>query len=695
MSMETKMQYILNMRPVLNKGALFSDGSPYYRTPAEPNTGDCVTIRFRTQRNNVDAVYLIHGGCRQKMQIYKTACGFDYYQTQIVMGKEVFRYHFEIRFGWITCYYNCEGVCLNPQERQEMEIYPNYHTPDWAKGAVMYQIYVDRFRNGDPENDVETGEYSYIGDVSTKVLDWGKIPAVMGVREFYGGDLQGVWDKLDYLQELGVEVLYLNPVFVSPSNHKYDCQDYEHVDPHYGRIVKDCDGLLEGGDRDNSHARKYICRTTAPENLEASNGFFAEFVQEVHRRGMKVILDGVFNHCGSFNKWIDRERIYENQEGYQKGAYVSADSPYREYFHFRDENAWPYNASYDGWWSHDTLPKLNYEASHKLYEHILQIGKKWVSAPYHVDGWRLDVAADLGLSNEFNHKFWKDFRKAVKEANPEAVILAEHYGNPEGWLLGDEWDTVMNYDAFMEPVTWFLTGMEKHSDEYQENLYGNSDAFIGAMKTHMRSLHMSALYAAMNELSNHDHSRFLTRTNRRVGRVSYAGAQAASENINPAVMRIAVAIQMTWPGSPTVYYGDEAGVCGFTDPDNRRTYPWGKEDTVMLAFHKAMIAIRHKYEILKDGSLEFLWNDYQGLCYGRFSHEEQIIVVINNREEERETAIEAWRTGISRMGDVTFERVMLSHKYGFTQEPCVQKARGGVLGVLMPPCSVSVFHHKE
>lgn len=695
MNMETKMQYILNMRPVLNKNALFSDGSPYYRTPAEPDAGDSVTIRFRTQRNNVDAVYLIHGGCRQKMQIYKTSRGFDYYRTQIVMGTEVFRYHFEIRFGWITCYYNSEGVCLHPQERQEMEIYPNYHTPAWAKGAVMYQIFVDRFCNGDPTNDVETGEYAYIGDITTRVTDWGKIPAVMGVREFYGGDLQGIWNKLDYLQELGVEVLYLNPVFVSPSNHKYDCQDYEHVDPHYGKIVKDCEGLLEGEDRDNSHALKYIGRTTDPENLEASNAFFAEFVQEVHRRGMKVILDGVFNHCGSFNKWMDRERLYEGQEGYAKGAYVSADSPYRDYFHFREENAWPYNASYDGWWSHDTLPKLNYEASEKLYRHILEIGKKWVSPPYCVDGWRLDVAADLGLSNEFNHRFWKDFRKAVREANPQAVILAEHYGNPEGWLQGDEWDTVMNYDAFMEPVTWFLTGMEKHSDEYQERLYGNSDAFIGAMKTHMRSLHMSALYAAMNELSNHDHSRFLTRTNRRVGRISYAGAEAASENINPAVMRSAVTIQMTWPGCPTVYYGDEAGVCGFTDPDNRRTYPWGREDKEMLAFHKAMIEIRKRYGILRDGSLEFLWNDYQGLSYGRFSHEEQVIVVINNRDEEREAELLAWRTGISRMGDVTFERLLLSHKYGFTREAHQERTHGGVLRVTMPPYSAAVYYHGE
>ena len=690
-----KMQYILNMRSVLNKNAFFSDGTEYYRTPAEPREGDEVTIRFRTQRNNVDAVYLVCDGKHIEMEVTETAKGFDYYSARITMGSKVSRYHFEIIYGSLTCYYNTQGVRMEYEERMDFEIYPGYETPDWAKGAVMYQIYIDRFYNGDKSNDVETGEYFYIGDVSTKVDNWEKTPAVMGVREFYGGDLQGILDKLDYLQDLGVEVLYLNPAFVSPSNHKYDCQDYDYIDPHYGKIVEDCDGLLNPGDRENAHAYKYIRRVTDKRNLEASNELFAKLVEEVHKRGMRVILDGVFNHCGSFNKWMDRERIYENQEGYPKGAYVSADSPYRDFFDFKDTNRWPYNPTYDGWWTHDTLPKLNYEASTTLYDYILKVGKKWVSPPYNVDGWRLDVAADLGHSNEFNHQFWKDFRRAVKEANPEAIILAEHYGNPEGWLLGDEWDTVMNYDAFMEPITWFLTGMEKHSDEYREDLYGNSEAFIGAMRTHMRSLHMSALYTAMNELSNHDHSRFLTRTNRKVGRVSYAGAAAASQGINPAVMREAVVIQMTWPGAPTVYYGDEAGVCGFTDPDNRRTYPWGKEDQQMLDFHRSMIKLHKEYEVIRKGSLNFLWNDYQGLSYGRFSDNEQMIVILNNLAEDREIEVEVWQTGISRQEDTVLERVMLTYRAGYTQEKDSYIARGGIVRLNVPGYGAVILYHKD
>ena len=407
-------QYILQMRPVFNKDALFSDGSKYYRIPMEPEIGEEVKIRFRTLRNNVDNVYLIHDHEATQMYISRTDKGFDYYTAKISLGEKECRYYFEIHSGQLTCYYHKLGVCLEPQEENAFVIRPGFKTPDWAKGAVFYQIYVDRFCNGDKTNDVETREYFYIGDYSVKVDDWEKLPAMMGVREFYGGDLQGILNKLDYLQDLGVEVLYLNPIFVSPSNHKYDCQDYDYVDPHYGKIVSDGGECLHEGDRENIRATKYIQRVTNKENLEASNQLLARLVEEVHARGMRIILDGVFNHCGSFNKWMDRERIYEGQEGYPKGAYVSADSPYRSYFKFFDESRWPYNPTYDGWWAFDTLPKLNYENSPELYQYILDIGKKWVSPPYNTDGWRLDVAADLGYGNEFNHRFWKDFRKAVK-----------------------------------------------------------------------------------------------------------------------------------------------------------------------------------------------------------------------------------------------------------------------------------------
>ena len=688
------MQYVLNMRPVLNKDALFSDGSEYYRCPSEPMPGDTVKIRFRTQRNNVDAVYLVYGDVRQEMEIWSSFNGFDYYETQIKMGEDIFRYHFEVVYGWVTCYYTYQGVSVNSEERTEFEIYPGYHTPAWAKGAVMYQIFVDRFYNGDPSNDVATGEYSYIGDVSVHVDDWGKVPAVMGVREFYGGDLQGILDKLDYLQDLGVEVLYLNPVFVSPSNHKYDIQDYDYIDPHYGKIVEDTDeGILQNGDRDNSHAWKYIRRVTDKRNLEASNQLFAQLTEEIHKRGMKIILDGVFNHCGSFNKWMDAERIYENQYGYEKGAFVDANSPYRHFFKFYNQNAWPYNDDYDGWWGHKTLPKLNYEESRQLYDYILNVGRKWVSPPYNADGWRLDVAADLGQSEDFNHQFWRDFRTAVKEANPEAIILAEHYEDAGSWLMGDQWDTIMNYSAFMEPVTWFLTGMEKHSDERRGNLLGNTQAFVDAMVYHMSRFQYPSLMVSMNELSNHDHSRFLTRTNQTVGRTASMGAEAANQNVNKGIMRAAVMIQMTWPGAPTLYYGDEAGLCGWTDPDNRRTYPWGREDQNLIQYHRDIIAIHKDEEALMKGSLKYLYGGFKVLGYGRFTDTEKMVVLINSGFDEARVKVSVWEVGVT--DDEEMVEVIMSNEEGYTMEKKVHPVTSGVLDITLPRVSAILLKAVE
>ena len=652
----------------MNKAALFCDGTEGYVYPPEPKENELVTFRFRTAKDDADRVGLVTSADTYVMEKECTQGEFDYYTFETRLGEEPFRYCFEVQSGTEKYYYGRCGISREILEYYNFVVVPGFSTPDWAKGAVMYQIFTDRFYNGDKSNDVETNEYYYIGDYSQRVTNWDKYPANMGVREFYGGDLQGVMDKLDYLRELGVEVVYFNPLFVSPSNHKYDIQDYDYIDPHYGKIVDDGGEVLPDGVTDNSQATKYKKRTTGLKNLEASNELFIKLVEELHRRGMKVILDGVFNHCGSFNKWMDRERIYEGEKDYEPGAYISADSPYRSYFRFFKEGPenWPYNGNYDGWWGHDTLPKLNYEDSVKLENYILYIGRKWVSPPYNVDGWRLDVAADLGRSNEYNHDFWKKFRRAVKDANPSALILAEHYGDPRDWLKGDEWDTVMNYDAFMEPITWFLTGMEKHSDEAREELLGNIDNFIGSMAHHMSNMLTPSLQVAMNELSNHDHSRFLTRTNHMVGRVEHLGPEAANEYVNKAVMREAVVMQMTWVGAPTIYYGDEAGVCGFTDPDNRRTYPWGREDHELIAFHKEAIRIHKEHPALRTGSLKILGGEENVLSYARFKGNDRIVIVINNRSERTEVKVPVWEAEIP--AKCRMKRLLYSYKDGYTTE---------------------------
>lgn len=634
------------------KEALFHDGSSQFCKYNEKS--DTYTFILRTTIGAVNQAFMAIDGYEMKMSHVDTKGIFDYYAINLALGTKMIKYHFRT-VGQYRLYYNVFGASEHFSEEWEFEFTPGFKTPDWAKGAVMYQIMVDRFNNGDKSNDVMTNEYAYIGRGVSKVENWMEPPAVDGTRQFYGGDLQGVIDKLEYLEKLGVEVIYFNPIFVSPSNHKYDTQDYDYIDPHFGKIVNDNGKLLEDGDNNNEHAQRYKVRTTDLANLEASNKLFVELVEKAHAHGIKIIIDGVFNHCGSFNKWMDKEKFYTKNKNYKSGAYISKDSPYNLYFKFL-EDRWPDNNSFEGWWGFDTLPKLNYEGSKELCDYIIEVGKKWVSPPYNVDGWRLDVAADLGHSQEFNHEFWKKFRKAVKEANPEAIILAEHYGDANSWLQGDQWDTIMNYDGFMDPVTWFLTGVDKHSDNSNPGMRGDAGTFKLTMQYQMSRMQNQSLLVAMNELSNHDHSRFLTRTNRMVGRVGTAGTAAASQDIDEAIFKQGVVMQMTLPGAPTLYYGDEAGVCGWTDPDNRRTYPWGYENFEILEFYRETIAIHRQHKVFKTGSYKPLVEQRDLLCYGRFDMDNAAFVAINTSDTDKTVSIPTWTLGVE--DGESFERLI-------------------------------------
>ena len=676
--------------------ALFSDETGGFRIPLEPEINDHICVKFRTAINDADSVVLVlyRKDSVENIEMHKVLSDarFDFYEAGFEICDTKVHYHFIVTSGENKIVYNKLGVCKVALPEYDFKIMPGFKTPDWAKGAVIYQIFVDRFANGDKSNDVRDNEYIYINNNYVKKIEnWYEYPSALDVSSFYGGDLQGVMDKLDYLKKLGVEVIYFNPLFVSPSNHKYDTQDYDYIDPHIAVISKDVSDR-ETKQETNRESFRYIERVCSKENLEASNEFFAQLVTEIHKRGMKVILDGVFNHCGSFNKWMDRERIYEGRDGYESGAYISADSIYRDYFDFKKDD-WPYNGSYDGWWGFDTLPKLNYENSDKLCEYILDVGRKWVSPPYNADGWRLDVAADLGHSETFNHEFWQRFREAVKSANPDAIILAEHYGDPSAWLSGNEWDTVMNYDAFMEPVSWFLTGMEKHSDKYIEGLLGNSDYFFESMNRNMSKFYIQSLLTSMNELSNHDHSRFLTRTNRTVGRTADKGPEAAEQNTDKAVLREAVVIMMTWPGAPTIYYGDEAGLCGWTDPDNRRTYPWGKEDFELIDFHRYMIDVHRRSKAIKKGAFKELLKDYNIISYGRFDDSQKIIVAVNNNDDTRSIEIPVWEIGVPDNADV--KRLIMTEKRGYNAGTMIYHTSGGRLTLEMPPESAMVFRYEE
>ena len=646
---------------MIKREAIFSDETNGYVNPSEPGAYDNISICIRVAKDDVDRVEILHGKNYSETTLlrkYHSDYYFDYYKIFTDISNVVFRYVFRISKGKETVYYDRVGVSDGIRVFQGFEIIPDFKTPDWAKGAIMYQIFVDRFCRGDSSNDVLDDEYIYLGVPCTRTTDWYEYPSNFDVGYFYGGDLQGVMDKLDYLKSLGVEAIYFNPIFVSPSNHKYDAQDYEHIDPHYAKIVNDGGELVDSEAEDNLKATKYIIRTTDKENLEASDRFFADFVEIAHQKGIKIILDGVFNHCGSFHKWLDKESIYKNAKGYPKGAFHGVDSPYRSYFRFYEDTD-----SYDGWWGHSTLPKLFYENSDKLVSEILAIAGKWISPPYNVDGWRLDVAADLGHSEEFNHRFWTKFRKEVKKINPDAIILAEHYGDPYLWLNGKQWDTVMNYDAFMEPVSFFLTGMEKHSEAFYAEKRGDGKLFWHTLLYAKARMPMPAYMCSMNELSNHDHSRFLTRTNMKVGRLHTVGSKAANEGVDVSVFRQAVIMQMTLQGAPTIYYGDEVGVCGWTDPDNRRSFPWGREDWNILEFHKYAINLHKRHKSLRYGSLIPILGEKDLIAYIRAVKDEQILVVIYTGSEEIEVDIPVWLMGLKNKDSLV--RVMLTDETSY------------------------------
>lgn len=515
--------------------------------------------------------------------------------------------------------------------------------PEWAKGAIFYQIFPDRFCNGDRENDVKTDEYSYTpGGGVRRVEDWNSLPQEVDVHRFFGGDLQGVWDKLDYLKELGVEVILFNPIFRSRSNHKYDTTDYYCIDPHLAS--KRAPGQTQ--DRDLT-----------------PNEYFAYFVRAVHDAGMKLVLDGVFNHCGIDSAW-------------------TADPERAEYF-TREANG-----GFESWWGVETLPKLNYDGSRRLWNEILEAAEFWVSEPYCCDGWRLDVAADLGHTPQTNHAFWKEFITRVKSANPDAIVFAEHYGNPREWLADGEWDSVMNYDGFMDPVSGFFTGVDKHCDYECGELLANAEAFAESLRLGREGFPSEDSYlAAINQLDNHDHARYITRTAGRAGRLATKGSEDASRGVRYDVLLSSVVFQMTWPGAPTLYYGDETAVPGWTDPDNRRTYPWGHENYEIIDFYKNIIRLHKSSEALRTGECSVLQSSDGVFAFCRKKNDEQYIIVINRSESEKEFALNLAEHGLFT-GDAV--RVF-STADGYSVGSKEIKLLSGVLKTKLKPVSSKVI----
>ncbi len=433
-------------------------------------------------------------------------------------------------------------------------------TPDWVKHAIFYQIFPDRFRRSK----------TWQQPAGVKFKPWGASPEEQG---FQGGDLYGVIEALDYLQELGVSALYLNPIFSSAANHRYHTFDYYQVDP------------LLGGN----------------EALRA-------LLDEAHARNMKVVLDGVFNHA-SRGFW-PFHHILENGDA----------SPYIDWFIVEDWPLRPYpvdgteKINYAAWWGLPALPKLN-TANPDVQAYILDIAKYWID--FGIDGWRLDVPAEID-----DDAFWRKFRDVVKTANPEAYICGEIWEEAKRWLQGDQFDAVMNYTVSWASMTF--CGFDSLRPDYERNhlsLEPRNAAEVAEVIDTMYGWYSWEInYAQLNLLDSHDTARALW---------------VLGENKD--ALKLCVAMLMTLPGAPCIYYGDEIGMSSGDDPHCREAFPWGQKsewDLDLLKYYREFCALRNSHEVLRTGDFKTLYATGRQWVFQRKLADQAAFVGFNSAHAE-------------------------------------------------------------
>ena len=466
----------------------------------------------------------------------------------------------------------------------QLTVYEKSHTPDWFGSGVIYQIFPDRFHRlsvPDPA-----------GMVGGRVVhqDWGEAqvwkPDEKGIirnNDFFGGSLAGITEKLDDLAAMGVTILYLNPIFEAASNHRYNTADYSVIDP------------MLGTEED-----------------------FRTLCAEAKKRGIRVMLDGVFNHIGSQSRYFNADGFYP-----ELGAAQSKDSPYYNWFSFKH---WP--DEYESWWGIDTLPAVREEHPdyvNYIVENEDSIIRRWLRCG--ASGWRLDVA------DELPDWFIAKLRSAVEETDPEAFVLGEvwedasvkiAYDQRRRYFMGKELHGVMNY-PFRTALLEYLQGGDAHD-------------FEDAMETLRENYPPAAFYSSMNFLGTHDTARILTvlgadgKPEEKAVRAEYRLSPAELKR-GLARLRLAALILFTFPGAPTIYYGDEAGMEGWEDPFNRSTYPWGGENGDLKAWFTRLGNLRKDSAALNRGAIRFLYSKGSLLLYEREHEGERYVTVVNASEE--------------------------------------------------------------
>ena len=558
------------------------DGSPYYVVGNELRIGSTLTLRLRADVNApIERVFLRttpDGSQRiQEMRPAQVEQVARWWEIELKRQMPRISYRFFLQTSQGGYWFSAGGITRHvPTDATDFKILANYQNPAWVQYSIFYQIFPDRFYDGDPSNNVRSGEYDCHGQ-PTIARAWGERPrphSETGACEFFGGDLQGIIQKLDYLQDLGVTALYLTPIFTALTNHKYDVVDYKQVDPHFG------------GD---------AALVALREALDA--------------RGMRLMLDIVPNHSGSSNPWF-------------LDAQADATSETADFYTF-----YQHPVTYEEFMGVHSLPKLNYQ-SVRLREYMYaahdSIMRYWLQAPFRIDGWRIDVANMLGRQNEIQieHKVMRGMRRAVKAEKPDAYLIGEHFYDASAHLQGDELDAVMNYQGFMFPVLQWLTGLDTHGvwrRNWPDKQALPTEALAAEWQAFRAAIPWQVAIQQFNLLDSHDTPRALTHLGEDMAR-----------------MRLAVALLFSYPGVPCVYYGDEIGMVGADDPDNRRCMIWDQSawNTELRAYFQQLIRLRRSSPALAHGGFQLLYAGGHTLAFIREAPEERLLVVARRATDE-------------------------------------------------------------
>lgn len=511
-------------------------------------------------------------------------------------------YYFTLKNKGKTFYYGNNEEVLggvgklyteNPKPYQ-ITVYKDFKVPCWYKEGIIYQIFVDRFFNGNEKGIVNNPKKK-----SFIYGDWYDEPLYVRTKEgriakwdFFGGNLEGVIKKLPYIKSLGVNVIYLNPIFEAASNHKYDIADYKTIDPMFGDEEK-----------------------------------FKELCHKAKQLDIRIILDGVFSHTGSDSIYFNKYGNYESL-----GAYESPESPYYKWYRFSE-----YPDKYECWWGIDNHPNVE-ELEESYVDFIIKdedsVISKWMKAG--AWGWRLDVA------DELPDEFITLIKSRMKEVKEDSVLIGEvwedasnktSYGHRRKYVFGEELDSITNY-PFRNMVIEFLLG----------NI--SADKFIKRFMSLKENYPEESFYGAMNLLGNHDTERILTKLGE--------GEKAIR------LLKLATAIQMCLPGVPLIYYGDEAGLTGGKDPENRKAYPWERENQEILHWYKKISSYRRDLEVLKKGDITFIELNENVLCFLRKYEKELLLVLVNREEREYQLNI--------KLQKGEYEELISGEKFNVSQE---------------------------